>query len=193
MLKIGITGGIGSGKSTVCKIFLILGIPVFHADQRAKVIIDNNQEIRDEIIREFGPKSFVDGIYNTGYISEIVFNKKEKLQKLNFIIHPFVAKDFLQWTKAYENVKYILEEAAILFESGADQFLDYVIVVNAPLALRIRRIMIRDGISEEMVLKRMKNQFPADNILSLADWIIENDEKHLILPQILSIHDQLIS
>ncbi len=193
MLKIGITGGIGSGKSTVCKIFSILGIPVFHADERARNLIDNSRGIRNEIIREFGPESFIDGIYNTGYISEIVFNKKEKLQKLNSIIHPLVEKDFLHWTESYENAKYILEEAAVLFESGADQFLDYVIVVNAPLDLRIRRIMNRDGISKELVLQRMKNQFPADNILPLADWIIENNEKHLILPQILSIHDQLIS
>ncbi|MBN2521692.1 MAG: dephospho-CoA kinase [Bacteroidales bacterium] len=193
MLKIGITGGIGSGKSTVCKIFSVLGIPVFHADERAKNLIDNNRGIRNEIIREFGPDSFVNGIYNTGYISKVVFTRKEKLHKLNSIIHPFVAEDFSQWVKAYEYAKYILEEAAILFESGADQFLDYIIVVNAPLDLRIRRIMNRDGISREMVLQRMKNQFPADNILPLADWIIENDEKHLILPQILSIHDQLIS
>jgi dephospho-CoA kinase len=193
MLKIGITGGIGSGKSTVCKVFTVLGIPVYHADDMAKDLIRRIPEIRNNIMDEFGEESFSDGRYNAKYISEIVFGNKENLQKLNSIVHPYVEKNFRQWCADQSGTKYILEEAAILFESRADKFLDYTIVVNAPLPLRIQRIMERDRITEEMVMNRMHSQWPTEKILPLADWIVENDEKHLLLPQILSIHNQLIS
>ena len=193
MLKIGITGGIGSGKSTVCKIFRSLKVPIYHADLRAKDLIHQNKKIRENIIAEFGTNSFVKGVYNTEFISDVVFQNREKLQKLNSIIHPSVIRDFIEWSSSFSNFKYVLQEAAILFESGADKDLDYVIVVDSPLDLRIERLAIRDGISEESVKKRMKTQWPAEKIRQLADWIIDNDEKHLILPQVLSIHDQLIS
>jgi dephospho-CoA kinase len=192
-MKIGITGGIGSGKSTVCKIFKVLRIPVYHADERAKIIVNQNPEIKNSIIDVFGIEAYKNDIYNAEYISNIVFSNKKKLDKLNSIIHPFVEKDFLEWAESNYDAKYLIEEAAILFESGANRNLDYVIVVNAPLTVRIQRIMERDGISEEMINARMKNQWPTDKILALADWIVENDEKHLLLPQVLSIHDQLIS
>ncbi len=193
MLKIGITGGIGSGKSTVCKIFSILGVPVYHADSRAKILIDEVPDIKAAIVEEFGTESFTHDTYNLKYMSELVFGRKEYLHKLNSIIHPYVQKDFVEWSSQHENSKYILEEAAILFESGANKNLDYVIVMDAPLKDRMKRISERDHLSEEMILKRIENQWPADKILGLADWIIRNDDKHLILPQILSIHDQLIT
>jgi dephospho-CoA kinase len=192
-MKIGITGGIGSGKSTVCTIFKVLRIPVYHADERAKIIVNRNPEIRESIIGIFGVEAYKNDSYNAEYISNIVFSNKKKLDKLNSIIHPFVEKDFLEWAKRNNDAEYLIEEAAILFESGANKNLDYVIVVNAPLAIRIQRIREIDGITEEIIYARMKNQWPADKILALADWIVENDEKHLLLPQVLSIHDQLIS
>lgn len=193
MLKIGITGGIGSGKSTVCHIFNVLGIPVYRADEMAKIFVHDVAGIREKIIHEFGTDAYKQNIYNSKYISKIVFNNRNKLQKLNAIIHPYISQDFLKWTEKQKGAKYLLKEAAILFESGANQNLDYTIVVNAPLDLRIQRIIDRDGFSESMIRKRMKNQWPTEKIRALADWVIENDEKHLLLPQVLSIHDQLIS
>jgi dephospho-CoA kinase len=193
MLKIGITGGIGSGKSTVCKIFSVLGIPIYRADNVAKKIANEVSVIKESIIKEFGAEAYTDNIYNAKYLGELVFNNTKKLQKLNSIIHPYVAQDFINWAENQKGTKYLLKEAAILFESGANQNLDYTIVVNAPLDLRIQRIIERDGLSEEMIKKRMKNQWSTEKITALADWVIENDEKHLLLPQVLSIHDQLIS
>jgi dephospho-CoA kinase len=193
MLKIGITGGIGSGKTTVCKIFSVLGIPVYRADRMAKIFVNEVSEIREGIIREFGAEAYTPDTYNSKYISKIVFGNKRKLKKLNSIIHPYVAQDFLSWANKQKNTKYLLKEAAILFESGADQNMDYTIVVNAPLDLRIQRIIERDGLSKNMIEQRMKNQWPTEKIRALADWVIENDENHLLLPQVLSIHEQLIS
>jgi len=193
MLKIGITGGIGSGKSTVCKIFSVLGIPVYRADKMAKFFINEVSEIRENIIKEFGADAYTPDNYNSKYISKIVFGNKSKLKKLNSIIHPYVAQDFLSWAKMQKGTKYILQEAAILFESGADQNMDYTIVVNAPPDMRIQRIIERDGLSKNMIEQRMKNQWPTEKIRALADWVIENDENHLLLPQVLSIHEQLIS
>ncbi len=193
MLKIGITGGIGSGKSTVCKIFTVLGIPVYRADRMAKIFVHEVSEIKESIINEFGADAYTDNTYNSKYISDIVFGNTKKLQKLNSIIHPYVAQDFLSWANKQKETKYLLKEAAILFESSANHNLDYTIVVNAPLDLRIQRIIERDGLSEKMIRQRMKNQWPTEKIRALADWVIENDEKHLLLPQVLSIHDQLIS
>lgn len=193
MLKIGITGGIGSGKSTVCKIFNVLGIPVYHADIRAKILINQMPVIRENIIHAFGSESFTHNSYNSKYMGNIVFSNKEKLHRLNSIIHPYVEKDFLEWCANNTNSKYILKEAAILFESGANKGLDYVIVINAPLNIRIQRIIERDSMSEKMIMQRMQNQWPVEKIQILADWIIENDDKQLILPHVLSIHNRLIS
>ncbi|MBA7517650.1 Dephospho-CoA kinase [subsurface metagenome] len=193
MLKVGITGGIGSGKSTVCKIFNSLGIPVYHADTRAKYLTIHTSDIREVIINEFGPDSFIKETYNTKYISSKVFNNPALLKKLNCIIHPYVAEDFNEWLNGQKKQIYVIQEAAILFESDAYKKMDRIIVVNAPLDIRIRRITERDNISKEEILKKMKNQWSTEKLLALADWVINNDDNKLILPQIISIHNQLIS
>jgi dephospho-CoA kinase len=191
MLKIGITGGIGSGKSTVCSIFSHLGVPVYTADERARWLIGSSEKLRQEIIREFGQEAFKEGIYDRSYMAEQVFSDPERLKILNRLIHPVVAEDFLAWAGARSNECYILHEAAILFESGAYKLMDRTLLVDAPEELRIARIMKRDQTSRASVVLRMKNQWPTDKIRSMADRIINNDEKTLILPQILQIHSQL--
>jgi dephospho-CoA kinase len=192
MLKIGLTGGIGSGKSTVCKVFEALTVPVYHADEKAKALINVNPDLKKSIVSEFGPESFNNQGYNTAFIGRLVFNKKELLNTLNRIVHPFVAEDFILWCQANKNYPYTLQETAILFESGAAALMDYSIVVDAPESLRIKRVIDRDRSSKEEVQARISNQWPAEKIRSLADWVIENDDKNLVLPQILKIHNNIL-
>ena len=191
MLKIGITGGIGSGKSIVCKAFSHLDVPVFSADITAKMLAEHDTAAIDAITRLFGKKAYVRGRYNRAYIAEKVFTDYSLLQQLNDILHPLVARDFIAWAGKHSASPYVLHEAAILFESGADQAMDFTLVVDAPVELRIRRIMRRDKIKRDKVEQRMKNQWPTDKIRQLADWTIQNDDKTLILPQILDIDKQL--
>jgi dephospho-CoA kinase len=193
MLKIGLTGGIGSGKSTVCKVFSTLGVPVYQADEKAKALIAGDPDLKKSIIKEFGPEAFTPDGYNSLYIAGIVFNNKLQLQKLNSIIHPFVACDFIEWCKFYQHVPYIIQEAAILFESGAASLMDYTIVVDSPELLRIKRVMKRDLLNKEAVQMRINNQWPAEKIRALADWVIENDDINLILPQLLKLHNHLLT
>ncbi len=191
MMKLGITGGIGSGKSTVCKIFDSMGVPVYHADERAKVLVNTDEELQKAIIREFGSESFTHSTYNRQYMASIVFRDKHKLQVLNEIIHPLVEKDFAIWCQQ-QHYYYIVHEAAILFESGAYKQMDYTILIDAPLNYRIDRVVKRDKTSIEEVNLRLKNQWPADKISEMADWVIMNDGKTLILPQILEIHKYIV-
>lgn len=190
MLKVGITGGIGSGKSIICEVFKSLNVPVYNADKKAAQLVETNPQIRSEIINEFGDQSYTGSGYNRKYIAEKVFNDKSLLNKLNRIIHPAVAEEFYQWMENYK-VPYVIEEAAILFESGANEKMDEVIVVDAPEDLRISRVMRRDGLSRKDIKARVLNQWPTDKLLALADWIIDNSDKTLVLPQILKIHNTL--
>lgn len=192
MLKIGITGGIGSGKSTVCLFFKQLGVPVYSADEKAKKLIDINRNLQNSIIREFGKEAFSDGKYNRSYIANLVFRDPSQLKKLNQLIHPAVTNDFNSWVKKHSDKVYILHEAAILFESDTAKYMDKSILVDAPEDLRIQRIINRDKTDRASVLKRMKNQWPTDKIRPMADWVIQNDQKTLVLPQVLRIHEQLI-
>jgi dephospho-CoA kinase len=193
VLKIGITGGIGSGKSIVCSIFKLLGVPVYHADDHAKYLIENDTDIRAQIISLFGNKAYNGNIYNRKYIASIVFTNDSLLTKLNEVVHPHVAKDFTLWAEQFNESDYIVEEAAILFESNANKKMDYNILVDAPEELRIERVMKRDHLNEEEVRKRIRKQFSTVKIRHLVDWIIVNNNKQLILPQILKIHSQLKS
>jgi dephospho-CoA kinase len=192
MLKIGLTGGIGSGKSVIAKVFVSLGIPVYQADQRAKLLVGTSVQLKSKIINEFGEEAFNEQGYNPGYMADIVFQHNEKLQLLNNIIHPFVADDFALWCVQYSEKQYVINEAAILYESGTASLMDYVIAVNAPIDLRIKRVLERDKTSPEQVMQRINNQWPADKINSMADWVVLNDDKTLILPQIIKIHKQLL-
>ena len=191
MLKLGVTGGIGSGKSIACRIFSILGAPVYDADEKAKLLVNTDEEIRNAIFREFGSESFVNSTYNRQFIASVVFKDKKKLQLLNRIIHPAVEEDFKKWYQM-QNYYYIIHEAAILFESGTDKFMDYTLLIDAPENYRIDRVIKRDKTTQKEVELRLRNQWPANKISKMADWVIVNDGKTLILPQILKIHHYLI-
>jgi dephospho-CoA kinase len=193
MLKIGITGGIGSGKTTICKVFEVLGIPVFYADNIAKSIMQTDSVLMTEIINAFGTDSYSkDRQLNRPFIASIVFKNESQLNKLNSIVHPAVFRAFDKWLIEHQDAPYILKEAALLFESESYQMCDYSILVISPEATRIRRIMFRDQISEEEVRLRMKSQFTDEQKKELADHILINDENSLLIPQIISLHQQFL-
>jgi len=192
MLKIGITGGIGSGKTTVAKVFEVLGIPVYYADEAAKEIMYKNEPLKQQLIFHFGKDTYVDGKLNRKHLSSIVFADKEKLELLNSLVHPVTIADAEQWFRQQQS-PYVLKEAALLFESGAAEGLDYIIGVTAPVAVRIKRVMDRDGVTADEVKRRMQNQIDETIKIRLCDFIIHNDEQQMILPQILKLHEELLS
>jgi dephospho-CoA kinase len=191
MLRVGLTGGIGSGKSTVAKIFEVFGIPVYYADEAAKDIMNEDEDLKNEITKHFGPESYVGGKLNRKFIAERVFNNKENLDLLNSIVHPATFRDSDSWMKK-QTTPYLIKEAALIFESGAQKFLDYVIGVSCPESLRIGRVMNRDKIAAEEVKSRMKNQLNEEKKMSLCNFVIINDEKEPLLPQALALHQRLI-
>lgn len=193
MKVVGITGGIGSGKTTACKIFEQLGVPVYYADNRAKELMVNDEMLKNRIIAAFGDEAYFNGRLNRAYLAAQVFNSKEKLSVLNGIVHPAVADDFDQWLEQHKHCDYVLKEAAILFESGAYQDVDISVLVIAPEQLRIERVMERDGATEEDVLRRMKNQWTQERKAKLADHIINNDGSELLIPQVLELHRKFSS
>ncbi len=191
MKKIGITGGIGCGKTIVCKIFQILGIPCFNADQEAKKIME-----QDEYTKTVLKKTFGDDIYSgekllKEKLSGIIFKDPDSLKTINNIIHPKVKSLFIQWSKNKTNVPYIIAEAAILFESRFDELLDEVIGVSCPESLRIKRLLERDDTNIDNIKKRIANQMPENKKINKCDKVIYNHEHALVLPQILSIHGSL--
>ncbi|MBK7870120.1 MAG: dephospho-CoA kinase [Saprospiraceae bacterium] len=191
-LKVGITGGIGSGKTTVCKIFETLGIPVYYADERAKWLMVNDPDLIKDIKVLFGEAAYdLEGHLNRKYISDIVFNNPEKLNQLNSLVHPAVAKDGSAWNQAQVGVPYTLREAALIYEAGINKHLDYVIVVTAPLELRIQRVMQRDQIPREAVEARIDKQMPEEEKVRLGDFVIVNDGEQALIPQVLAIHQKL--
>lgn len=188
---IGLTGGIGSGKSTVASMFSALGIPVYIADTEAKKLMQTS-EIRMKIEEVFGTRAYTESGPDNAYIAGIVFRNKEKLQMLNTIIHPAVRAHFLQWSSQQKS-PYVIKEAAILFESGADKDCDAVILVTAPSEVRIERVMERDGVSREAVLERMSNQWSEDKKKSLSDYIITNTDLEETKRQVRDLHLYLIN
>ncbi len=191
MLQIGITGGIGSGKSTVARIFEILGIPVYFADTAAKRLMNEDPELRALLIRHFGEKTFEKGALNRDYLSSIVFNNKEKLELLNSLVHPVTIRDAGEWMQK-QTAAYVLKEAALIFESGAQEHLDYVIGISSPANLRIHRAMKRDNISRAEVTARMARQIHEPIKMRLCNFIITNDEQQLLTPQVLLLHAKLL-
>ena len=187
MIKIGLTGGIGCGKTTVANIFKQLGIPIYSSDNRAKDLLLNNHFLRESLISLFGDKVIIDGILNTSYIASKVFSNPKELIKLNALVHPFVQKDFDAWS-ASQNSDYVLKESAILIETGADKFLDKIILVVSPEDLKFSRVMLRDQITKEDVLLRMNKQWTDNQKRINADYIIYNDEKTSLINQILNLH-----
>lgn len=189
MLKIGLTGGIGSGKSYVGKIFGEMNIPVYEADREARRLMEKDSAIRDSVVSLFGNKAYEEEKLNNTYIGSIVFNDRIMLDRLNAIVHPAVQDDFLKWAETRADYPYVIEEAAILFESGAAKNMDYIIFVKADLETRIERVMKRDQVSREVVQNRIKNQGGDREKEKLADFIINNDNDSMILPQIVDLHN----
>jgi dephospho-CoA kinase len=189
---VGITGGIGSGKSTVAKIFATLGVPIYDADAAAKKLMHTNMHLKQQIMHHFGAASYIDNQLNRKYIADIVFTQKEKLTLLNSMVHPYSIADAKHWA-AQQKTPYILKEAALLFETEAFHYVDYSIGVTAPKALRIQRVMQRDGLTREAVMNRMDKQIDENIKMKLCDFIITNNEQELIIPQVLHLHNKLIA
>ena len=187
MLKVGITGGIGTGKTVVAKIFETLGVPVYYAHTAAKTIINTNPEVKQHIIAQFGPESYIQDKLNTPYISGIVFKDSDKLQTLNSITHPVVIQHSRNWLLRQQS-SYALKEAALLFESGSYKELDIIIGVASPFETRVERVMERDNISREAVLQKMGKQMDEDEKIAKCDYIIYNDEKQMVIPQVLALN-----
>ncbi|MFI5157021.1 MAG: dephospho-CoA kinase [Chitinophagales bacterium] len=191
MMKIGLTGGIGSGKTTVARIFEILGIPVYYADDAARRLMNTDPDLKRKIINLFGEQAYNHGLLDRNYISSQVFENKNKLGELNALTHPVTIKDADDWMKNQET-PYAIKEAALIFESGAEKMLDLVIGVDAPEEIRIRRTMERDSVSRDQVIARMKNQLPDGEKMSRCDFLIHNDDTQAILPQVLVLHQKLL-
>ena len=191
MLKIGITGGIGSGKSTVCRVFSVMGIPVFEADKVARNLMDTDEEIHEKLVRLFGAAVYLpDQTVNRKYLAGIVFKDPSLLAKLNEIVHPVVRKTFFDWCERQKS-PYIIHEAAILFESGFYKMMDKTITVVTNVDERIQRVMKRDGITMELVKERIKNQWSDEERMKLADFVIGNNDDQLIIPQIIEIDKKI--
>jgi dephospho-CoA kinase len=191
MLRVGITGGIGSGKSIVAKVFEVLGIRVYYADDAAKKLMNEDAILKEKLVTAFGKDTYTNARLNRSYLSDLVFNNPEKLALLNSIVHPATIADADKWMRQ-QSGPYTIKEAALLFESGAHKHLDKVIGVFAPSPLRIRRVMQRDNIDQEAVIARMNKQMEEDKKMRLCDYVITNDEQQLVIPQVLEIHRQLI-
>ena len=194
-LQIGVTGGIGSGKSLVCKIFHCLGAPVYDADSHAKELMTTDGILVSQIKKEFGELSYnIDGSLNRSYLSSTVFNNTERLKTLNELVHPRVGADYKQWVDQQGDSPYVVKEAALLFESGAHRTMDKVIVVFANEDLRIHRVLKRDNHRTAVqILAIMKNQMPEEEKMKRADYSISNDETTLLIPQVVDLHQRFIS
>ena len=184
MFKVGVTGGIGSGKSIVCSIFRNLDVPVYEADIEARRIIAGDLDIRKELVRNFGKKTFRDNVPDRKYLAERIFSDPEARLFVNNLVHPKVREDFKQWIREQEGI-YVIEEAALLFESGAWEEMDFNILVVASKETRIMRIMKRDGLDHGDVLARLASQIDPEEAAKLADLLIRNDENEFVISQVL--------
>ena len=192
MLKVAITGGIGSGKSLVCQVFKTLGIPIFDADAVSNQLVEHDAALKTAIIELFGKEAYKNNIYNRKYIASIVFSQAEMLQALNALVHPKAIEAAKQWFEKQQS-PYAIKEAAILFESNSEKDIDIIIGVTAPEQIRIERVMQRTGYSKEEVIKRMQQQMPDEEKMAKCNYVIQNNDTDAILPQILQIHKQLIN
>lgn len=192
MFRVGLTGGIGSGKTLVCSILEKLNIPVYYADEAAKDLMNQSEELKKEIINLFGDEAYSHGKLDREYLAGSLFGNNELLNAMNSLVHPAVRKDFQQWTARQTEVPYVVEEAAILFESGAHLEMDFTVLIWAPEELRISRVMERDACDRESVQRRMKHQMPGEELRKLADHVITNDGQQMLLPQIIEMHNHLL-
>jgi len=190
-LKIGLTGGIGSGKTTVARVFEVLGIPVYYADDAARRIMNEDEDLKREVIRLFGDQAYINGTLNREFVASIVFSDKKKLAALNALVHPATIRNSNQWMKC-QTASYAIREAALIFESGVQGQLDYVIGVSAPHELRIQRAMQRDNLTRQQVQDRMDRQINETIKLKLCDFVIVNDGETAVIPQVLKLHEKLL-
>jgi dephospho-CoA kinase len=191
MLRIGITGGMGSGKSTVARFFELLDIPVYYADSMAKRLMNENEALKAKISAIFGPEAYESGYINRGFIAQKAFSNPDLLKQLNNAVHPVVRAHGEEWMEK-QDAPYVLKEAAILFESGANKQLDLVIGVYSPKAMRIQRIMQRDNIDEQSIMARINQQMDEEEKMKLCDTVIQNDENQAVIPQVLKLHRKLL-
>lgn len=190
--QVGITGGIGSGKSTVAEIFKCLKIPVYNADSRAKALMNSDARLKAQIESEFGRQSYDNsGSLDRRYLAESVFGFPDRLEKLNALVHPSVAEDYRQWVLS-QKTPYVLKEAALLFESGSSKQLDKIILITAPEDLRVKRVKSRDKRSEEEVRNIIHSQWSQEKSIALADFVIKNDEETALIPQVLQTHQEIL-
>ncbi len=193
MVKVGITGNMGSGKTTVCKIFEVLGVPVYYADDRAKDILQSDPEVIKQVKELFGDDVYdAANVLDRKRVAHVVFNEPEFLEKYEAIIHPAVQRDGEKWMQRHAQFPYVIKEAALLFESGSHKHLDKIICVTAPVALRIQRIQQRDGSSIDDIKARLRNQMAEAEKVELSDFIIYNDGTAPLIRQVLNIHEKLI-
>lgn len=195
LFKVLVTGGIGVGKSTACKIFGELGVPVFYSDLQARKVTNFNKDVIDKIKKEFGEHMYVDGVLDRRALSDIVFNDKDKLSVLNAIVHPAVAEAFESWVgvnEVFKDFEYVIEEAAIAIELGVQDKFDYIIVVTADEDVRIKRTMARDNCAEDKVRERMNNQVTEEERLKHADVVIVNNDFPNLECQVKAIHKKIL-
>jgi len=188
MIKVGITGGIGSGKSLICDVFRKLGVAVYEADSRAKILMNTYPQIREKLMLKFGKSVYKNGLINKELLAGIIFDNRDALEFVNSIVHPAVALDFQAWCNLQTDSEYVIEEAALLYESGTYKSMDKMITVYAPLDLRLKRVMVRDNVTKEQVLQRMDNQITDEEKVKHSDYVIYNDEKHSLLEQVVDLH-----
>jgi dephospho-CoA kinase len=191
-LKLGITGGIGSGKTSVCRVFSVLGIPVFYTDTEAKKIMEYDKGIIRRINSIAGTNLYLNGTLDRMALAELIFNNYKLLEKVNSLVHPVVFDQFRIWEKE-QTAPYVIMEAAILFESGASKLVDRVATVVAPLEERIDRIIARNNLSRQQIYERIKNQMDDKTRINLSDYIINNSEHDMIIPSILKIHEDILT
>ncbi len=192
MLRVGITGGIGSGKSTVASVFEQLGIAIYKADERAKLLYSENKALKKQLVDWLGKEVYhLNGTINRELLSKKVFSNQYDLEKLNAMIHPLVFEDYEKWCTNHQKDAYTIKEAAIVFESGSYKRLHLVIGVAAPMELRVSRVMERDGVSAETVHAKMRKQMPQEELLSRCQEVIINDGNHSLIDQVLTLHRKI--
>jgi len=193
LLRVGITGGIGSGKTAVCRVFETLGVILYYADAEVKRLYSENSDLKSKLHSAYGPSVLENGEINKVFLRTVAFGSEEASQKLNSLVHPFVFEHYEKWCEAHKKQAYTLKEAAILFESGSYRRVQKAIGVVAPVELRIERVMRRDNCSREDVLRRMQKQMPQDELAAKCHYIVQNDENHSIVEQVRSLHKKLLA
>jgi len=192
MFQVGLTGGIGSGKTLVCSILEKLGVPVYYADKEARELMNVHPGLMKQVEELFGPEAYRDGTLNSEFLADRVFGDQALLTKLNALVHPAVREHYSGWVGQQDKVAYVVEEAAILFESGSDQFMDLTVLIYADEEERIRRVMKRDGVDRAQVERRMNMQMSEEEKKKRADYLIYNDEREMLLPQIIKLHNTIL-